>query len=829
MLDEQSLLKILLVTHWLGMLLALGTAAIADTLGLRILLFKARGPRRAVFTWLHHLIGVALFLLLFSGGALIALRFGSWCELDSTMVMQLGPVCVPNKVIAKLILIGALLSVALLMDAYVLPLSKRSERPLLAVLPLPDVIRAGLIGSASLTCWVSLAAIPLVKELHRWQVTELLTAVAVIWLTLATGMVLVLVGIRYWMRRFGDILVAERPTTGRRAGTAHAGARLASIQPIKVSAPSFNASPAPAAHYRAQADEPFKPITLETAFAACRRAVFGTAALSFVINLLMLTGPLYMLQVYDRVLTSRSLETLTVLTGLLIGLYAFLGMLDLIRTRILSRVALRLDRLLGPSLLAGAISTGAGGQTQQPLRDLEQIRQFVSGPAPSAVFDLPWSPLFVALIFLLHPMLGIVALAGALVLIVLSVANQLLTREPLARATEDLARTHAIVEAGRRGAETLRAMGMAQSHRARWLGEHRAALTRQLQASDIASGFTVTIKIGRLLLQSLILGTGAYLAINDAMSPGAMIAASIIATRALAPVEQLIAQWRSIITTSGAVKRCRTALSDAQTTEQNLALPEPQGELDVAKLYVAAPGRTDPVLKGLSFRLQPGDAVAVIGPSASGKSTLARALVGVWPLRHGEIRLDGAELTQWDPEKLGRHIGYLPQDVVLFDGTIVENIARLEPNPDPRTVLAAAIAAGVHEMILRLEDGYGTRVGEGGVALSGGQRQRIALARALYGNPALIVMDEPNANLDRDGEAALVTAIKGARAAGSTVVVMAHRQSVLAAVNHVLVLKDGRQVAFGPPGKILRKPRAQNDTEPRHGSSSSVKLATNAN
>lgn len=829
MLDEAGLLQVLVTGHWIGMLVALATVAVADGLGVAILLSRMRG-RRGLFTALHHVIAGSLFLLLFSGGALIALRIPGWCALDPGMVIQIGGFCIPNKVVAKLVLIGVLVTVALLIDAYVLPLSRRSERPLLPHLSRWQVICSALIGSASLTCWISLATIPLVKDLHSWPVTDLVTGAGLIWVLLASCLSVGLMLMRVTLYRPDHQAAVQ--SAHLQTWHTHPPVSLATLA-TNVAAghdsarePAFRASAAA----RTAHDEPSdQTITVEGAFAACRQAVLGNAAISFVINVLMLAGPLYMLQVYDRVLTSRSLETLTVLTGLLIGLYVFLGVLDVIRTRILSRIALRLDRLLGPGLLAGAVgTTGAkvAGAEPQPMRDLEQIRQFVSGPAPAAIFDLPWAPLYIVLIFLLHPLLGIVALTGTAILVVLSIINQVMTRKPLARAAEELARTHAIVEAGRRGSETLRAMGMADAHRARWLGEHRIALSRQLQANDIASGFSIAIKIGRLLLQSLILGTGAYLSLNDAMSPGAMIASSIIATRALAPIEQLISQWRSLITVAGAVQRCRKSLTETEQPQQRIALPDPQGILQVSKLYVAAPGRTDAVLKGLDFRLEPGDAVAVIGPSASGKSSLARALVGVWPIRHGEVRLDGAELEQWDPQHLGKHIGYLPQDVTLFDGTIVENIARLETDPDPRAVLAAATAAGVHEMILRLEDGYGTRVGEGGVALSGGQRQRIALARALYGNPALVVMDEPNANLDAEGEAALVAAIKRARQAKQTVVVMAHRQSVLAAVNRVLVLKDGRQVAFGTPTKVLRKPRAQNDTEPRHGNNASVQFAT---
>jgi PrtD family type I secretion system ABC transporter len=862
LLDEAGVVRALIAMHWLGLVLGLGMAATADLLGLRLMLSRAKGPRRGVFRWLHRLIGVALFLLLFSGGGLIALRMEAWCGLEDANILRLGAVCVPNKVIVKLTLITVLVAVALVLETYLLPLTRRPQRPLLAHLAPADVVRVALIGTASLTCWASLVAIPMVKALQAWPVADLLASIALVWAVLASSMFLALCTLRLLLRGQGGVLGDLRAPLGAAIGLAAVPTISAAPAAAATSAPAHgggHAAPRAAedtpwprvtrlhpghrpaaatpessartedAKAREEGDSDPGPVTAEAAFAACRRAVLGAGAISFVINVLMLAGPLYMLQVYDRVLTSRSVETLTVLTVLLVGLYVFLGGLDLIRARVLARIALRLDRLLGAQLLrhaVGAPTQDANAAPQQPLRDLEQIRQFVSGPAPAAMFDLPWAPLYVALVFLLHPLLGFVALAGTGVLVALSIANQLTTRRPLARAADDLARSHALVEAGRRSAETLKAMGMADAHRRRWLEEHRTALSRQLQAGDTASIFAIAIKIGRLLLQSLLLGTGAYLALHDAMSPGAMIAASIIATRALAPIEQLIAQWRSVLSALTSVHRCRALLRAPEAVHEGLSLPPPRGQLTVSKLFVLAPGRSTPVLKGLDFRLEPGDALAVIGPSAAGKSTLARALVGVWPARHGEIRLDGAAFSQWDPQQLGKHIGYLPQDISLFDGTIVENIARLEPNPDPRAVLAAANAAGVHEMILRLENGYGTRVGDGGVALSGGQRQRIALARAFYRDPALIVMDEPNANLDEDGEKALVAAIRRAREQQRTVIVMAHRQSVLAAVNRVLVLKDGRQVAFGSPTDMVRKAHAGNATEKQHGSTAPVTLAT---
>jgi ATP-binding cassette, subfamily C, type I secretion system permease/ATPase len=846
LLDEAGVVRALIAMHWLGMVLGLGMAAAADFFGLRMMLSRARGPSRRVFLWAHRLIGVALFLLLFSGGGLITLRMEAWCGLEGDSIFRFGAFCVPNKVIVKLTLITVLVGVALLIEAHLLPLSKRAQRPLLAHLAPLDVVRASVIGTASLTCWGALAMIPMVKPLQSWPVLDLLTTIALVWAALASSMFLTLCVLRLLLRgqggALGDLLRPMAAAIGIHAVpcAAHIGASAQSSSPMGGYSPRADgedglpsrvtplrpgvrlASAHPERTSRVAPPDAREedgcergPVTIESAIAACRRAAGGAALISLVINVLMLAGPLYMLQIYDRVLTSRSLETLTALTIMLVGLYAFLGGLDLIRARVLARLAVRLDRLLGPPLLRRAVegnSVDAKAGPQEPLRDLEQIRQFVSGPVPAALFDLPWAPLYVVLVFLLHPLLGFVALAGTAVLVALSIANQFLTRRPSARAADDLARSHALVEAGRRNAETLKAMGMADAHRQRWLDEHRVALSRQLQAGDAASLFSIAIKIGRLLLQSLLLATGAYLALQDAMSPGAMIAASIIATRALAPIEQLIGQWRSLLGALGSVQRCRALLRAPEAAQQGL--------------FVLAPGRTTPVLKGLDFQLEPGDALAVIGPSAAGKSTLARALVGVWPARHGDVRLDGAALGQWDPHQLGKHIGYLPQDVTLFEGTIVENIARLDRNPDPRAVLAAANAAGVHEMILRLENGYGTRVGEGGVALSGGQRQRIALARAFYGDPALIVMDEPNANLDEDGERALVAAIRRARESQRTVVVMAHRQSVLAAVNRVLVLKDGRQVAFGSPQDIVRKAHPDKATEKHHGSSAPVRLAT---
>ncbi len=587
----------------------------------------------------------------------------------------------------------------------------------------------------------------------------------------------------------------SRPVHGRTATTGTALQRL--VEAPRLSDTSAGTSTEPA-------DEPIDPGQVaNAAIAAARPILAGAGAISIVMNLLMLTGPLFMLQVYDRVLTSRSAETLAVLTLLLVGLYVALGVLDLIRSRIFARLALKLDRHLGPALHRAA--TTDSRDAGQPLRDLEQVRQVVAGPVPGALLDLPFAPFYFVLIYLLHPWLGLLATAGVALLAALSVANQRLARKPSLEAADALARCHAFVEAGRRNAETLKAMGIGVHHARRWGERHRAALSRQLVGSDRAATFTVAIRIGRLLLQSLMLALGAWLALNDHVSAGAMIAASIIATRALAPVEQLIGQWQSLSAARAAWHRCKTALERLDPDIARIQLPRPAGALDVSKLFVVAPGGTEPLIKGVTFSLSPGDCLAVLGHSAAGKSTLARALVGAWPVRHGTVRLDGAALTQWPAAELGRHIGYLPQDVGLFEGTIAENIARLETTPDETAVLEAAQLAGVHDMIVRLPAGYQSPVGEAGSVLSGGQRQRIGLARAIYKCPALVVLDEPNANLDAEGEAALIRAISTLRRYGTTVVVMAHRQSVLATASHVLVLDGGRQTKFGPADAVLAR------------------------
>lgn len=547
---------------------------------------------------------------------------------------------------------------------------------------------------------------------------------------------------------------------------------------------------------------------LSNAFKACRSAFMYTGLFSFFINLLMLTGPLFMLQVYDRVLTSRSIPTLVALTLLVIGLYLFMALLEFVRSRILVRVGRRLDEQLSGRVFEAIISHALRRTPHvgsQPARDLDGLRQFVAGPGPFAFFDAPWTPVYIAVIFLLHYWLGIFAVVGGAVLFIFALLNEVLTRAPSARANQSAIAAHTMTEESRRNAESIGAMGMTAAMRDRWLNQHNEALDDNTHASDRAGTITAMSKATRLMMQSGILGLGAYLAVKQEITPGTMIAASIILSRALNPIEQAITQWRGFIAARKANERIRAVLAAAPAIKPPMDLPEPEGRFAAENLIVTAPGLDAPLLQGLNFQLEPGEAVGVLGPSGAGKSTLSRALVGVWPVLKGTVRLDGAALDQWNPAQLGKAVGYLPQDVELFSGTVAENISRFSMEPDAEAVVKAAKLADVHDMILRLPEGYSTRIGEGGSALSAGQRQRVGLARALYGDPKVVVLDEPNANLDSDGEAAVIHAIQSLKAAGTTVVVVAHRPSAIQAVDKILFIRDGRQLAFGPRDEILAK------------------------
>ncbi|MEQ9606182.1 MAG: type I secretion system permease/ATPase, partial [Kiloniellaceae bacterium] len=538
-----------------------------------------------------------------------------------------------------------------------------------------------------------------------------------------------------------------------------------------------------------------------------RSAFTSIGLFSFFINLLMLTGPLYMMQVYDRVLTSGSTHTLAMLTVVAVGMILTSALLELVRSRIFVRIGSRLDRRLNTRLFQGLLRQRlrqAEGAETQPLRDLESLRGFLTGNGLISFFDAPWTPLFLVIIFVLHPLLGLVALSGAVVLFVLAVVSELATRGPLREASRDSSAAHGFTENTLRNAEVIEAMGMLPGLQQRWLQRHQSALAAQAKASDRGGLLTAGAKFVRPVLQVAILGTGAYLALQQEISPGVMIAASIIMGRALAPVEGAIGNWRGFILARGANSRLRTFFERDEAPAPAMPLPRPKGTVSVERLVAAPPGLAKPVLKGISFALGAGESLGVIGPSAAGKSTLARLLVGVWSPATGNVRLDGADVSEWNHVELGPSLGYLPQDVELFDGTVAENIARFA-EPDPQAIVRAAQRAGVHEMVLRLPEGYDSRIGTGGMALSGGQRQRLGLARALYGEPALIVLDEPNANLDGEGEEALRRAVLDLKRLGTTVVVIAHRPSVLAGLDKLLVLRDGLIEHFGPTEEVLPK------------------------
>lgn len=556
-----------------------------------------------------------------------------------------------------------------------------------------------------------------------------------------------------------------------------------------------------------------KPV-LADALQSCRAAFTGVGLVSLVINALMLTGPLFMLQIYDRVLTSRSLPTLVALSGIVLGLYAFFGLLEGLRTRILIRIGAGLDTKLSGVTFEKSVTLpllgGRRAERLEPMRDLDAVRQFLSGPGPSALFDMPWMPVYLAVIFLFHPVLGFVALGGALVMCVLIGLNELLARKPMAEASAQSMKRNALVEGARANAEAAAAMGMVTGLRARWLAENELFLTLQGKAADRAAVLGAIIKTFRFVLQSAILGIGAYLAMKDAITPGVMIAASIITSRAVAPVEQAVGQWRGFVGARQALKRLRQVLGGLDKAAPELELPLPTRSIDVVGASVTAPGLTAPIVQNVSFQLKAGEALGIIGSSGSGKSTLGRALVGVWPAARGIVRLDGSDLNHWDAERLGKSIGYLPQDVQLFAGTIAENIARFQPEWSTADVMKAADLANAHELIARMPEGYDTQVGEGGAILSGGQRQRIALARALYGDPFLVVLDEPNSNLDAEGEAALTDALRTLRSNGCAVIVIAHRPSAIAAVDTLLFLADGQVGAYGPRDEVLAKVLSRN-------------------
>ena len=525
------------------------------------------------------------------------------------------------------------------------------------------------------------------------------------------------------------------------------------------------------------------------------------------VNVLALTSPLFMLQVYDRVLASGSVPTLVGLSVLAAGLYLFQAGLDIIRARVLLRVGEHFDGALcgrvHDAVVRLPLLARMPGDGLQPLRDLDNVRGFLSGQGPTALFDLPWMPLYLAICFLFHFWIGMTALVGAAVLVLLTLLANTLSQRPVRDGIAHNMARNGLLEASRRNAEVVQALGFGARLEARWRQANADYLHANRRAGDIAGGLGSLSKTLRVMLQSAVLGVGAWLVIEQQATGGVMIASSIMVGRALAPIDLAIASWKPFLMARHSWKRLQDLLGRIPPVPETMALPAPHKELRVENVTILPPGEKRPTVTGIGFALEAGSALGIIGPSGSGKSTLSRVLVGAWPAAGGKVRLDGASLDQWDREALGRHIGYLPQGVELFDGTIADNIARFEEDADPNAIVAAAQAAGAHELILRFEDGYRTRIGEGGSLLSAGQRQRIGLARALYRNPFFVVLDEPNANLDAEGEAAVVRAIAAVRAHGGIAVVVAHRPSAIGAVDRVLVMEGGRQKAFGPREAVL--------------------------
>ena len=566
---------------------------------------------------------------------------------------------------------------------------------------------------------------------------------------------------------------------------------------------------------------------LGEALRACRSALIGGGLMSCIINLLYLTGSIFMLEVYDRVLPSRSVPTLVGLIILAAGLYMAQGVLDLVRGRILGRIGTSLDEALNARVFDTIVRLPlmAGGHNEglQPLRDLDNVRAFLGSQGPSAFFDLPWLPLYLAICFAFHVLIGVTALVGAVILVTLTLITEYLSRDPAREAMGLAARRNDLATTSRRNAEVVVAMGMAGRLGKRWSDANAKYLAGHQHASDIAGGLGAVAKVLRMMLQSAVLGVGAYLVIHQEATAGIIIAGSILSARALAPVDLAIAHWTSFVAARHSWQRLTHLLEQMPVKPAPTLLQNPSSRLSVEGVGITAPGDQKVIVQDVNFALTTGAGLGVIGPSGSGKSSLARALVGVWQPFRGKVRLDGAALDQWSTEVLGRHVGYLPQDVELFAGTVAQNISRFDPEAKPEAVLAAAKEAGVHEMIIKMREGYDTQVGEQGTALSAGQAQRVALARALYGEPFLIVLDEPNSNLDTEGDEALTRAVRAARERGAIVVVVAHRPIGIEGVDQILVLRDGRMQAFGPKETVLAQV-----LQPRVTSPAPIKIVSDA-
>jgi ATP-binding cassette subfamily C protein len=546
---------------------------------------------------------------------------------------------------------------------------------------------------------------------------------------------------------------------------------------------------------------------LGEALRACRNAFIGVGVMSCMINLLYLTGSIFMLEVYDRVLPSRSVPTLVGLVILAGGLYIAQGGLDLIRGRILGRVGTALDEAINARVFETVVRlplmVGGRNEGLQPLRDLDNVRSFLGSMGPGAFFDLPWLPLYLAICFAFHWLIGVTALVGAIILVALTLVTEFMSRTPAREAMTLAARRNDLAATSRRNAEVLVAMGMSGRMTKRWGEANETYLAGNQRASDVAGGLGAVAKVLRMMLQSAVLAVGAYLVIHQEASAGIIIAGSILSARALAPVDLAIAHWKGFVAARQSWHRLNKLLGQMPPANTQTLLQSPSKRLSVEAVSIVPPGEQRVIVQDVTFAVEAGTGVGVIGPSGSGKSSLVRALVGVWVPFRGKVRLDGAALDQWSSDVIGRHIGYLPQDVELFAGTVAQNICRFDPEAKSDAIIAAAKEAGVHDLIIKMREGYDTEIGEQGAALSAGQAQRVALARALYGDPFLIVLDEPNSNLDSEGDEALTRAVRGARERGAIVIVVAHRPIGIEAVDQVLVLKDGRMQAFGPKETVL--------------------------
>lgn len=549
-----------------------------------------------------------------------------------------------------------------------------------------------------------------------------------------------------------------------------------------------------------------KKSPVRATLSSMRKAWFGVGFLSLFVNVLMLTGPLYMLQVYDRVITSQSMSTLIVLSILMVAMYGFMGLMDFLRSRILVRIGNYVEAELSAPIFKSWLSQGVRGElgaAQRPLQNLAVLKRFLTGPAPTTFFDIPWTPIYIGVIFMIDWTLGVFAIIGALIVLCIAIIAEMRTRNKETDAQSARSNSQLFTQKVYSNSEAILSMGMVDDMAKRWHRIKNAGNASDLSASDISGGATAVSKAFRMFLQSAILGLGAALAVQQIISPGAMIAGSIILGRALAPIQMVIGQWRNYIQTKSAYRDLNSFYAAMPEDVEKLSLPQPKGIVSVKKLAAGPPGAKKATLKGLNFDLVPGDGLCVLGHSGSGKSSLARLLVGIWMPQMGSVRLDGATLDQWENTEIGRHIGYLPQTVELFDGTVGENISRFQSNTASESIIRAAQIAGIHEFILSMPDGYNTKLGAGGIVLSVGQVQRVALARAVFGDPCLVVLDEPNSNLDAQGDKALNAAIQYMRGQNKTVIIISHRPTAMAAVNKVLVLRGGEQEKFGLREDVL--------------------------